>query len=183
MPTTGCLGPAEEQVGGDGRVVEVDRECPRKRPTEEYSTYSDRGSASGMAARSEVRVLTQSPDRGNLTPKRQLRRPGAPGRKVAVWMAIGASREPNRRSGAGKPWSGRWEQRRQPTPARGRGVEAIGARPSRTKAKRRKALWVGEPAPSGEARYLLGTHRVVATGWPRDLAFLPAAFCRVPRKR
>ena len=30
---------------GTGVKVEVDRECPRKRPTEEYSTYSDRASA------------------------------------------------------------------------------------------------------------------------------------------
>lgn len=35
-----------------------------------------------MAARLEVEILDQSPDRGNLTPKRQVRWPGAPGWKV-----------------------------------------------------------------------------------------------------
>jgi hypothetical protein len=113
-----------------------------------------------MSARSEVKVLSQSPDRGNLTPKRQLRRPGAPGREVEVRVVA-----------------------QRPTPARGRGVEAIGARPYRAKAKRRKAFWVGEPASSGKARYLLGAHGVEARGRSRNLVFLPAAFCGVPRER
>jgi hypothetical protein len=116
---------------------------------------------SGMAARTEVKVLTQSPDRGNLTPKRQLRCPGVPGWKAGV-RVICAPR---------------------PTPARGRGVEAIGAQPCRAQAKRRKATWAGEPAGGGEARNLLGAHGVVATGWLQILAVLPAAFCRVPRER
>ena len=55
------------------------------------------GRASGMAARLEVKILTQSPDRGNLTPKRQGRRPGVPGRQGGVRAVV--------------PW---------PTPARGR---------------------------------------------------------------
>ena len=114
-----------------------------------------------MAARSEAKILYQSPDRGNLTPKRQLRCPGAPGRKVEV-RAVSVQR---------------------PTPARGRGVEAIGAQPCRMQMKRRKASWAGEPALSGEARNLSGVHGVLATGWLRNLAFLPAAFCRVPRER
>ena len=42
------------------------------------------GRASGMAARLEVKILNQSPDRGNLTPRRQLRWSGAPGGKVGV---------------------------------------------------------------------------------------------------
>lgn len=62
-------------------------------------------------------------------------------------------------------------------------MEAIGAQPFRAKAKRRKATWAGETASSGEAPYLSGAHEVLATGWLRNLAFLPAAFCRVPRKR
>ena len=118
------------------------------------------GRASGMAARLEVKILTQSPDRGNLTPKRQGRRPGVPGRQGGVRAVV--------------PW---------PTPARGRLVEVIGAQPCRAKAKRRKASGTGEPAASGEAQYLSGVPGVVATGWVRNLAVLPAAFCRVPRKR
>jgi hypothetical protein len=114
-----------------------------------------------MTARSEDEVLTQSPDRGNLTPTRQGHGPGAPGREVEV-RAVFAQRR---------------------TPARACLVEVIGARPCRAQAKRRKAPWAGEPASSGEARYLLGAHEVVATGWWRNLAFLPAAFCRVPRER
>lgn len=38
-------------------------------------------------------------------------------------------------------------------PARGRLVEAVGARPCRARAKRREASAPGEPAPSGEARF------------------------------
>ena len=118
------------------------------------------GRASGMAARLEVKILTQSPDRGNLTPKRQGRRSGVPGRQGGVRAVV--------------PW---------PTPARGRLVEVIGAQPCRAKAKRRKASGTGEPAASGEAQYLSGVPGVVATGWVRNLAVLPAAFCRAPRKR
>lgn len=62
-------------------------------------------------------------------------------------------------------------------------MEAIGEQPYRARAKRRKAAWTGEPASGGKAQYLLGIHEVLATGWLRNLAFLPAAFCRVPRER
>lgn len=62
-------------------------------------------------------------------------------------------------------------------------MEVIGAQPCRAKAKRRKASGTGESAASGEAQYLPGVPGVVATGWVRSLAVLPAAFCRVPRKR
>ncbi len=115
-----------------------------------------------MAARLEAEVLSESPDRGNLTPKRQGFGPGAPGWKVEVRTRCAAPR---------------------PTPVRARLVEVIGAQPFRTKVKRRKASWVGKSASSDEAQYLLGPHGVLATGWVRNLAFLPAAFCRVPRKR
>ena len=69
------------------------------------------------------------------------------------------------------------------TPARGCLVEVIGVQPCRAKAKRRKALGAGEPAGSGEAQYLSGALRVVATEWLRNLVVLPVAFCGVPRKR
>ena len=69
------------------------------------------------------------------------------------------------------------------TPARGCLVEVIGVQPCRAKAKRRKALWAGEPASSGEAQYLSGVHGVLATGRLRNLAVLPVAFCRAPRRR
>ena len=38
-------------------------------------------------------------------------------------------------------------------PARGCLMEVIGARPDRTKVKRRKAFVMGEPPPSGKAQY------------------------------
>ena len=119
---------------------------------------SDRRGASGMAARSEVKVLTQGPDRGNLTPTRQGHWPGGPGRT-----------RPRKELGL--------------SPARGCAVEVIGVQPCRVKAKRRKALWAGEPASSGEAQFLSGSHRVVATGRLQNLVVLPVAFCRVPRER
>lgn len=75
------------------------------------------------------------------------------------------------------------QEARGSTPVRGCLVEVIGVQPCRAKAKRRKALWAGEPASSGEAPYLSGAHRVVATGWLRNLVVLPVAFCRDPRKR
>ncbi len=65
-----------------------------------------------------------SPDGGNPTPKTQGRRPGAPGRDCS-------------RSGG--------------SPARERLVEAIGARRSRMKVKRRKAGREGELVPSSDA--------------------------------
>jgi len=45
-------------------------------------------------------------------------------------------------------------------------MEAIGARPFRAKAKRRKACVAGKSAGSDEARYLPGATGVLATGWP-----------------
>jgi hypothetical protein len=73
------------------------------------------------------RILTRGPNGGNPTPTRQERS------HEATWH-----RGP-----------------RGPSPARGRLVEAIGARPFRAKAKRREASVVGESARSDEARYPL----------------------------
>lgn len=108
-----------------------------------------------MTNRQEEKVQTRGPDGGNPTLKRQGRFPGAPGRHMALAV---------------------W-------PARGRLVEVIGARPSRAKAKRRKASRGDEPAPGGEVRYPLGPRGVLATEWSRSLLALPKAFCRAPRKR
>jgi hypothetical protein len=112
--------------------------------------------AIGMTNRPEVKILTQSPDRGNLIPKRQGHGSGAPDQ---------AEREA-------------WK-----SPERGCLMEVIGKQPNRTKVKRRKASCAGEPASSGEAQNLSGVHGVVATRWLRSLLALPEAFCRVPRKR
>jgi hypothetical protein len=49
-------------------------------------------------------------------------------------------------------------------PVKGRLVEAIGARPYRTKVKRRKASGAGESARGDEARYL----SVLLMYWRRD---------------
>jgi hypothetical protein len=89
-----------------------------------------------MANRLEVKILSQSPDEGNLTPRRQGRCSGKPG-----LLARGEGRGP----------------------VKGRLVEAVGVRPNRAKAKRRKATRVGELAPGGEARSSAGTRGVVAT--------------------
>ena len=57
------------------------------------------GRASGMAARLEVKILTQSPDRGNLTPKRQGRRPGGTG--AAGWGASSRALADSREGASG----------------------------------------------------------------------------------
>jgi hypothetical protein len=106
-----------------------------------------------MTNRLEVKILTQSPDEGNLTPRRQGRCSGEPG------LLVG---------GEGRG------------PVKGRLVEAVGVQPNRAQTKRRKASQVGEPAPGGEARYSLGTCGVVATWRLQSLLALPEAFCRVP---
>src|SRR5450755_2415193 len=73
--------------------------------------------------RSEVEVLSWSPDRGNPTPKRQGRGPELTGRSQCGWLRCG-------------------------TPVRAGLKEAIGASWLRTKVKRRKAFlgWVSRPA-------------------------------------
>lgn len=89
---------------------------------------------------SHMQVLTRGPNGGNPTPTRQGRRCGAPhrprGRQVVSQRAS----------------------------VRGRLVEAIGARPFRTRVKRRKAGVEGELAPSDEAPFPL----VPRTYWRRD---------------
>ena len=113
-----------------------------------------------MINRQEVKVQARGPDGGNPTPKRQGRWLGAPGPTD----------------------SGSRGQTERP-PVRGRLVEVIGARPYRTKVKRRKAAWVGELADSSEAQYPLVVQVVLATRWSRSLLALPEAFCRGPRER
>jgi hypothetical protein len=81
--------------------------------------------------RSEVEVLTWSPDRGNPTLKRQGRGPGID-RVVpsAAWLcAAGASVRAGLKEAIGVSW---W----------------------RTRVKRRKAPSVGEPSRSGDALFL-----------------------------
>lgn len=77
------------------------------------------------ANRQEVQVQTRGPDGGNPTPMRQGRRSGSPGPRR--WRSPGG-------------------------PARGRLVEAVGARPCRAQAKRQEAPAPGEPAAGGEAQ-------------------------------
>lgn len=109
-----------------------------------------------MSNRQEVKVQTQDPDGGNLTPKRQGRRSGAPDPRQ--WHSPGG-------------------------PVRGGLVEVIGARPFRTKVKRRKACVAGKPASSGEARY----PSELRVYWRRNglevCCRLPGEICRVPRQR
>jgi hypothetical protein len=111
----------------------------------------------GMNNKQEVKVQTRGPDRGNPTPRRQVRCCGLP--------------RPER------------EDANIARPAKGRAVEVIGAQQFRTKVKRRKAYLVDEPAPRGEVQSLLETRCVLATGWLRSLLFLPNEICRVPRER
>jgi len=73
-----------------------------------------------------VQVLTRGPDGGNPTLTRQGRRGGAPSRVGALPSLH---------------------------PARGGLVEAIGAKPFRAQAKRRKASVAGESARSDKARF------------------------------
>ena len=112
-----------------------------------------------MGNRQEVKIQTQGPNGGNLTPKRQGRRPGAYRVHVSR-RTVGSC-----------------------VSARGGLVEVIGACPSRTKVKRRKACAAGEPALSGEARY----PPELRMYWRRDVhevcCHLPGEICRVPRKR
>ena len=68
-------------------------------------------------------------------------------------------------------------------PARGCPMEVIGARPCRTKVKRREATAAGELAGSSEARFPSRAAGVEAMGWSRRLCVLPQEICRVPRER
>lgn len=61
-------------------------------------------------------------------------------------------------------------------------MEAVGARPFRTRVKRRKASAAGESAPSDEAQYPPVLCGVVATGWSRSLLALPSEICRAPAR-
>jgi hypothetical protein len=111
----------------------------------------------------EMKILSQDPDAGNLTPTRQGRCTGAPVRVAQVHQ--------------------RKHGERARHPVREGLVEAIGAQPFRTQVKRRKAAWVGESAAGDEAQFASGAHDVLATGWLRCSLFLPEEFCWVPCKR
>ena len=79
-----------------------------------------------MAHGPEVKILTRGPDRGNSTPRRQVR---------------GVEHHPRPRLDRGRP-------------ARGRAEEVVGEWRSRTRVKRRKAHAEGEAASSADARFL-----------------------------
>ena len=105
----------------------------------------------GMTMRPEVKILTQGPNGGNLTPKTQVRWGGA---LPLTAVRLG--------------------------PVRERVKEAIGATRFRAEAKRREASPEGKSAFSDEAQYPWVRAGVGATRWGRRLVFLPSEICRDP---
>ena len=110
----------------------------------------------GMALRSEVRVLSWGPDRGNPTSMRQGRGPEVTGRPVGGWWCRRAS-------------------------VRACLKEAIDASWSRTEVKRRKAFLGWASWPSAVMPDSCGcAGGVVATRSGRNLSVLPREVCWVP---
>ena len=105
--------------------------------------------------RSEVEVLSWSPDRGNPTLKRQGRGPELTGRLQCGWLRCGAS-------------------------VRAGLEEAIGVSGWRTKVKRRKAFFGGRAVPQRRCPVPVDAEGVVATRSRQSLSVSPWEICWVP---
>ena len=108
--------------------------------------------------RSEVGVLSWSPDRGNPASKRQGRGSELAGRSQCGWLRCGAS-------------------------VRAGLEEAIGASWWRTKVKRRKAFLGGRAGSQRRCPIpVVGSEGVVATRSRRNLSVSPREICWVPAR-